>query len=197
VLFAAISQNGCPFCCEFTCQQTPTPTPAFDAQGRPVFIRHTGTFLIVIEGQKGSSGIDPGTNIFPSGSDRGDVQVLFSRDIGDPGNPNLICDKGPPPVPFGGVPGIDPPNFDPGQSVTEAIQDFACRLSVQEDTSVACTRNRFGQYAYLNPLSRKQFCYQVPETTEFQEGDTVVDIQLKDLAGNLGPKKEFVVRVEP
>ena len=49
----------------------------------------------------------------------------------------------------------------------------------------------------MNPASRKQFCYQVPETTEFQVGDTIVDIQLKDLAGNLGPKKEFVVRVVP
>jgi hypothetical protein len=193
----AINQNGCPFCCEFTCQTTPTPTPAFDAQGRPVFVRGTGIFLFVIEGQKGSSNLDPGTNIFPFGSDRGDVQVLFSRDIGDPGNPNRICDKGPPPIPFGGVPGINPPIFGPGTNVTEAIQDMACRFSVQEDTSVACTRNRFGQFSYLGFNTRKQFCYQVPASTEFQVGDTIVAMQLQDVAGNLGPKKEVVVRVLP
>jgi len=163
-----------------------------------VFVRHSGTFLLVIEGQKGSSGIDPGTNIFPFGDDRGDVQVLFSRDIGDPGNPNLICDKGPAPLPFGGVPGMDPPLFLPSIDVTQKIQDFSCRLSVQEDPSVACTRNKFGAFAFLSPTSRKQFCYQVPESTAFQFGvDTIVAIQLKDLAGNLGPKKEFVVRVVP
>ena len=163
-----------------------------------MFVRHSGTFLFVIEGLKGSSGIDPGTNIFPFGDDRGDVQVLFSRDIGDPGNPNIICDKGPAPLPFGGVPGINPPLFLPGTLVTQAIQDFECRVSVQEDTSVACTRDKNGNFAYLNPLSRKQFCYQVPESTEFEFGvDTIVAIQLKDLAGNLGPKKEFVVRVVP
>jgi hypothetical protein len=193
----AINQNGCPFCCEFTCQQTPTPTPLFDPQGRPIFVRQTGTFLLVIEGRKGSSNLDPGTNIFPFGDDRGDVQVLFSRDIGDPGHPNLICDKGPDPIPFGGVPGINPPDFVPGTNVTQAIQDMACRFSIQEDTSVACTRNRFGAFAYLGSNSRKQFCYPVPQTTEFDIGDTIMAIQLRDVAGNLGPKTEIVVRVQP
>ena len=75
--------------------------------------------------------------------------------------------------------------------MTEAIQDFSCRLSVQEDTSVACTRNRIGAYAYFSPTSRKQFCYQVPETTAFEFGvDTIVAAsRLKDLAGNLGSEE--------
>jgi hypothetical protein len=193
----AINQNGCPFCCEFTCQLTPTPTPLFDPQGRPIFVRGTGTFLIVFEGAKGSSNLDPGTDIFPFGEDRGDVQVLFSRDIGDPGNNNLICDKGPPPIPFGGVPGINPPNFDPGAEITEAIQDVACRFTVQETSDLACTRNRFGAFSYLGSGTRKQFCFQVSQTTVFDVGDTTVAAQLQDLAGNLGPKKEFVVRVLP
>jgi hypothetical protein len=196
--FGAINQNGCPFCCEFVCQLTPTPTPLFDAQGRQIFIRHTGTFLLAVEGAKGSSNLDPGTNIFPFGDDRGDLQILFSRDIGDPGNNNRICDKGPPPLPFGGVPGINPPIFGPDPEVTEAIQDVACRFSVQENSEVACTRSRFGAFSYLGgPPSRKQFCFQVSQTTVFEAGDTVVAVQLRDVAGNLGPKKEFIIRVLP
>ena len=34
-------------------------------------------------------------------------------------------------------------------------------------------------------------------TAEFQTGDTLVRIQLRDVAGNIGPNKEFVVRVQP
>jgi hypothetical protein len=198
----AISQDGCPFCCEFSCMLTPTPTPFINDEGREVFVRSAGQFLLVIEGRRGASNLNPGTNLNPFGSDRGDLQVLLSMPIGDPGDPSgfgstRVCDMGPPPTPFGGVPGINPPVFAPGQAVTDAIHDMQCRFSIQETTLVACTRSAFGDFAYRGSGTRTQFCYQVPMTAAFQPGDTVVAIQLRDVAGNLGPVKEIVVRVEP
>jgi hypothetical protein len=198
----AIAQDGCPFCCEFSCQLTPTPTPHIDEQGRQVFTHSVGQFLFVIEARRGSSNINPGANIFPDAGDRGDVQVLLSAPIGDINDPigfgsTAECDMGPPPTPFGGVPGIDPPDFGPGASITAAIRDFECRFSVQETTGVACTRNNFGDFSYLGAQTRTQFCFQVPMTAAFQPGDTLVRIQLRDLGGNIGPVKELVVRVEP
>jgi hypothetical protein len=194
---AAVSQDGCPFCCEFLCQQTPTPTPFIDENGREVFVRGSGTFLLVIEARRGASNLEPGTTLaLPFGDDRGDVQVLVSQDIGD-GSP-AKCDQGPPPTPFGGVPGIDPPLFGPDQDVTDAIQDMACRFTVQPIVAGSqCTRNRFGDFAYIGAGTRQQFCYQVPLTAAFHTGDTVVAMQLRDVAGHLGPKKEIVVRVLP
>ena len=123
------------------------------------------------------------------------MQVLVSRNIGN--GSTAMCDAGPPPTPFGGVPGTDPTVFGPGQTITNAIVDMECRFSIQENTAVACTRDRQGDFAFLGSGTRKQFCYQVPETAEFPIGDTVVAIQLRDLAGNIGPKKEIVVRVLP
>jgi len=106
-----------------------------------------------------------------------------------------VCDMGPPPTPFGGVPGVDPPDFAAGQTITDAIQDMQCRFSIQETSSVACTRNRFGDFAFLGASTRKQFCFQVPLSAQFQPGDNLVGIQLRDGAGNIGPKKEIVIRV--
>ncbi|HSP95911.1 MAG TPA: hypothetical protein VL049_01525 [Candidatus Dormibacteraeota bacterium] len=199
---AAIAQDGCPFCCEYSCMLTPTPTPYIDENGRQVFVNHIGQFLLVVEARRGTSNSNPGTNLFPSGSDRGDLQVLVSEPIGDPSDPvgfgsTRVCDIGPPPTPFGGVPGIDPPTFGADQSITDAIHDMQCRFSIQETTAVACTRDNFGNFAYLGANTRTQFCYQVPMTAAFQRGRTIVAIQLRDLAGNLGPRKEIVVDVEP
>ena len=61
---------------------------------------------------------------------------------------------GPPPTPFGGVPGINPPNFDPGTTITNAIKDMECRFSIQETSDVACTRNNFGDFAYPRQPAR-------------------------------------------
>jgi hypothetical protein len=200
----AIAQDGCPFCCEFSCQLTPTPTPFIDENGRQVFVHSVGQFLLVVEGQRGPSNLNPGTNVFPFGSDRGDLQVLVSRSTGNIHDPNgfgstAICDMGPPPTPFGGVPGVSPPDFGPSQQTTDAIQDLECRFSTNTVSAIsnACTRNRFGDFGYISSGARTQYCYQVPMTGAFQDGDTVVALQLGDVAGNLGPHREFVVRVVP
>jgi hypothetical protein len=199
----AINQDGCPFCCEFLCRLTPTPTPIIDSLGREVLLRTTGTFLLAIEGRRGSSNIDPGGNNLPVDDDRGDLQILINHSTGEPNSAGFgsteICDKGPPPTPFGGVPGIDPPDLsNMSPAVTAAIQDMACRFTVIEnDPTKACTRVQNGDFGFLGTSTRKQYCYQVPLSGEFQAGDNAVTIQLRDLAGNLGPKKEVVIRVLP
>lgn len=191
-----VNADGCAGCCEYSCYLTPTPTPMYDEAGRRVFLSASGMFLFVLEGAQGSSRRDPGTNLSAWGSNRGDVQVLFSRDLGDPGPRNLICDRGPPPEPVGGVPGIDPPDFRDGADVTGSIQDFECRLTVQESSQYACTRDATN-FRYMNGNSRKQFCAQVSRSIRFAPGDTIVAARLRDTAGNLGPAKEIVVRVLP
>ena len=203
VSFAApVDQNGCSFCCAFLCQLTPTPTPFIDDHGRQVFLRDSGEFLLVVEAAAGSSGRPPDTSdLMPSGNDRGDLQVIVSQNIGN--GSAAICDMGPAPSPFGGVPGItDPSQFGPptggSSQVTAAIQDMECRFNLQPSGGqFACTRNSFGDFGYLGSNTQAQFCFQVPATAQFQSGDTVVGIQLKDVSGNLGPRKDIVIRVQP
>jgi hypothetical protein len=166
-------------------------------------LRDSGEFLLVVEGAQGASGRPPATNdLMPSGSDRGDLQVLVSQKIGD--GSAVTCDMGPPPTPFGGVPGITdptqfgPPSFGSSAQVTAAIQDMECRFNLQlTGSQFACTRNSFGDYGYLGSGTQAQFCFQVPATAQFNTGDTVVAIQLKDSVGNLGPRKDIVIRVQP
>jgi hypothetical protein len=167
----------------------------FDEAGREIFVRHSGQVLLAIEGSRGPSNRDPGERLLVSGAVRPDVQVLFSENLGD-GSPQ-ICDLGPPPAPFGGVPGFDPPVFGPSENVTSALQDMACRLSVQRTSSDACTRDRFGLFNFLGSGSRKQFCALIPLAAGFHLDDTIVAVQMVDTAGNLGPIKEIVVRVRP
>lgn len=158
-------------------------------------MRSSGQFLFVVEGARGASGRDPGENLNATGQARPDVQILVTNDIGN-GSP-ARCDKGPPPTPFGGVPGFDPPNFEPTQDVTTALQDMACRFILQRSTGDACTRDRTGKFNFLGAASRKQFCFSIPQSARFPFGDSIVALQLVDTQGNIGPKKEFVVRVLP
>ncbi len=158
-------------------------------------MRPNGQFLFVIEGARGTSNREPGEKLEVSGAERPDVQVLVSRNLGD--GSTIACDKGPAPQPLGGVPGITPQDFGPESEVTTALQDFACRLAVQKTSGDACTRNRFGLFSFIAPTTRKQFCLAVPRTTAFPVGDTIVALQLLDTQGNVGPRKEIVIRVDP
>jgi hypothetical protein len=199
-----VSQDGCQFCCQFSCLLTPTPTPIIE-NGRQVFIHSVGQFLFVIEGQRGPSNLNPGINMTPDGDDRGDLQILVSRATGAIHDPvgfgsTAVCDIGPPPTPFGGVPGTNPPVFLPGDAITNAIKDLECRFTpVQFNSQIsgACTRKSNGDFAFLNAATRTQYCYQVPMTGAFQVGDTLVSVQLRDVGGNIGPTKEFIIRVLP
>ncbi len=198
--FGPLDGDGCAFCCEFRCRLTPTPTPHFDGEGKRVFSRRFGRFLLVLEGRSGVTGLQPGdegtvsaggsvvTTADPSG--RPSVQVLANRSIGN-GSLAIDCQT----VPLGGVPGIAPPDFRPGSDVTQALADMACRFVRSGGSSSACTVDEAGDFSFLNSASTRQFCFQVPEAAVFPPGDTIVAVQLRDTRGVLGPRREIVVRV--
>jgi hypothetical protein len=194
VSFAApVDPDGCPFCCEFVCQQTPTPTPEFDAEGRRVYERTQGRFLFIVEGARGPSNRLPGNLLAPQ-SGLPDLQILMDRNLGN--GSTTVCDKGPSPLPSGGVPAASSLDFaDP--AAADAMRDMACRFIIQTSASNACTRNRYGDFAFLGAGSVKQYCFQVPESVSFPLGDTVVAVRLRDTGGTVGPPVEFVVRVAP
>lgn len=154
-----------------------------------------GRFLLVLEGMRGSANRPVGTNLFPADpAQRPQPQILSAKPLGN--GSTEVCDTGPAPQ-GGGVPGISPPDFRVGQDVTDALRDLMCRFSVHSSSSTACTLNRFGDFGFVGSGTQTQFCFQVPQTVEFPAGDTVLAAQLTDTAGNLGPRKEIVIRVLP
>jgi hypothetical protein len=219
--FRPVLASGCPDCCEFSCRLTPTPEREFDEQGRPIYTLGSGRALIVVEGQLGPSAGQPGfegviidqingivgTITHPSG--RPSLQLLNKNKWGN--GSSAVCDVGPVP-PAGGVPGFDPPYIDCADllepelslclsrfaAVTNALKDVACRFIFVNSVGNACTRNKFGDFSYLNPANTtRQYCFQVPVSAELPVGDNVMAAQLRDQQGNLGPKQEIVVRVLP
>jgi hypothetical protein len=197
----AVNQDGCPFCCEFTCQLTPTPTPEFDTQGRRVFRRGSGNFMLVAEAAPGTSGRQPGTEGVFDGrsvvsitdaSGRPSLQMLASRDLGN-GTLAVDCRT----IPLGGVKGFPALSFGSGADITTGLQDMACRFEVETATTNACTRDRFGNFAFLSSSTTRQFCFPVSAVSTFPDGDTIVAVQFRDVSGNLGPRQEIVIRVDP
>ena len=196
-----VNQDGCPFCCEFSCQQTPTPTPEVDAQGRRVYRRSTGQFLLVVEGGLGTSNRNPGTEgVFSGGtvlsitnaSGKPSLMVLSDHNLGN-GSLQVDCRT----EPLGGVRGFPALDFDAGADVTTALADMACHFELATSSMFACTRDAFGNFAFVSPQSVRQFCFQVSNVTEFPDGRSTVAVQLRDTSGNLGPRYEFVVVVDP
>ena len=53
--FRPVRSDGCPGCCEFICQGTPTPAPELDPQGREIYRYPSGQFLLVVEAGPGTS----------------------------------------------------------------------------------------------------------------------------------------------
>jgi hypothetical protein len=200
--FGAINQDGCGFCCEFRCQTTPTPAPEFDPQGRRVFRRREGTFLLVVEAGPGTSLRQPGSEgvfngrsidgiIDPSG--RPSLQILSENALGN-GSINIDCRT----LPLGGVKSFrGRMNFPPDGDVTTGLVDMACRFELETSSATACTRNRFGDFSFLASGTTRQYCFQVSDVSRFPIGLTILALQLRDTSGNLGPRQEIVIRVDP
>lgn len=142
-------------------------------------------------------------------SGRPSLQVIDTMMWGN--GSSAVCDVGPNP-PAGGIPGVDPPYIDcdglmePEFSqclsrvamVTDALKDVACRFLYVTQVANSCTRNKFGDFAFLNPTSTtRQYCFQIPISAELAVGDHIMVAQIRDSQGNLGPKQEIVVRVLP
>lgn len=197
----AVDQDGCGSCCQFACLRTPTPTPEIDSLGRRVFRRTAGQFLLIVEAGPGTSARQPSSEgVFSGGallpiahvSGRPSLQVQSARNLGN-GSLEVDCRT----TPLGGVRGFPSLDFAAGSTVTTGLTDMACRFELATSTTTACTRDRYGNFAFLGSGTTRQFCFQVKTVDEFPDGVNVVAVQLRDTSGNLGPKKEFVVIVEP
>lgn len=160
--------------------------PVGTQAGLPVFQRPAGSgFLLVVEGRAGASRRPVGIATFQpdSGSERRpDLQILTSRALGD-GSPE-VCS--------GGVPAVVPPDYRPERFVSDALNDLGCNFAL---ATGACTVNTHGQPALVTSTSQIQFCATVARSWAFPPGDTLLTVRLRDVAGNLGPARQLVVRV--
>jgi hypothetical protein len=192
VFLGAADFDGCYGCCAAACETTPTPTPAFDAEGHRIFVRNSGQFALIVEGKRGSSNVAVGTILIPANSSlRPDLQVESTNDLGD--GSLAACDV----ASGGGVPGINPPDFGPGQSITNALRDFACRF-VFFPANSACTKvDKTNAFRTVEPSATHQFCDFVTGIALFPEGDSLVTAQLRDKDGNLGQPAQIIIRVMP
>lgn len=141
-------------------------------------------------------------------SGRPSLQLLASMDLGN--GSSQVCD-GSPVNPPGGVPGFAPPIIDcddpdltPAQQlacqsqeseVTDALVDVACRFAFVTSEGNACTKNPFGDFAFLADNTTRQYCFQIPTDSQLPAGETVLKVQARDGAGFLGPASEIVIRV--
>jgi hypothetical protein len=196
-----VRANGCVVCDDpqCVCGTTPSPTPFFDDGGRRIYeVGIDSGFLLVVEAQPGASGEPVGDFVpppIPGWPQRPDLQIQSDRNLGD--GSTAICDVEPPSD--GGVPGIDPPNFDPAAGVNDALTDFACRFEALSPGN-PCTLNSNGSPATVSPslpVNSKQFCYIVATSASFPPGETILSVRVRDEAGNVGNIGQIVVRVLP
>ena len=171
------------------------------SEGYPIYSRPVASgFLVVVEARRGTGGRPIGTfgtvDSPSSGSVRADLQILVSRPLGD--GSAAVCDTGPfPDAPIGGVPGTDPLEFGPGQQVTDALNDLACRFDVHLTSARACTFDDLGNFSFAAADSERQFCT-VPAIgieLRFPSGDTDVVARVLDTDDNVGSTARMVVRV--
>lgn len=173
--------------------------PSGIADGLPIFVHPTGTgFSIVVEGTFGSSGAPLGISAFQSdGSSFPDLQVQVSRPLGN--GSRAVCDESAPNA--GGVPAVNPPSFEPTQTNIDAVNDLGCRfvdgngLPVGRKDTEACVQFQTGEHGFVGADSRIQFCGLMTSVLQFPPGDTLVTVRLRDMAGNVGPIAQMVVRV--
>jgi hypothetical protein len=169
-----------------------------DALNRPVYTDDEGRNLIlVVEGREGPNGTT--VALMTLGDPVPDLQMLVSHDLGD-GDPR-VCDVGPPSP--GGVAASPALAFNDEEDVLDAMNDLGCRFDDGQgspsgrDLGIeACTRSMrdFG-FGFVDPTTTAQFCAEVTQSWRFQPGDTVVAARMSDLTGNVGARREIVVRV--
>jgi hypothetical protein len=128
------------------------------------------------------------------------MQIQSSTSLGN--GSTAVCDTQAQNV--GGIPGIappqygGPPDYSPGQGITDALTDWACRFDVFQPSG-PCTLNEFGNPAVLSPgglvSGGRQFCHAVRFGVEdFPLNDSLLTVQSRDTQGFIGPQKQIVVR---
>lgn len=175
------------------------PPADYDENGRPVFRTGRQGFFMVIEAGTGTDHEPVGASAFSSDpSATPDLEVIVSRPLGD--GSTAVCDKSLPHQ--GGVPAVVPFDFSTAQSVVDAINDFGCRVTdgVGAPRGIshsydACTFFPDGDFHYVNPDSRMQFCAYIANPWSFRQGATVVKARVRDTTGVFGMPREIVVQV--
>lgn len=167
-------------------------SPREVVQGLSVYQRPAGQgFKLVIEAKPGANGVSVGKEVFRRDPWRPEVRpdlwVLVSARLGD--GSREVCD--------GGVPPVHPPDFRPRRLVTDAINDLGCHVTVATSPAFACTQDRFGRGAFVGDGTQVQFCLEVSRALIFSDGETLVTVRVRDVAGTLGPLQQIRVRVGP
>ncbi len=169
-----------------------TPTPGVI----PVFsVPYGSGFYLVVEAL-------PGTDQRPAGltteASNGppDLQIQATRALGD-GSPAVCDDMAPT---FGGVPAIDPPILDDPGAIVDQLNDFGCRFydgktraPVGHNCAVSCIRPGNHDFECESDQNAVQFCALIDTPLRFQQGDTLVTVQIRDSAGNLGPPAQLIL----
>jgi hypothetical protein len=186
-----------------------TMTPVgTSAGGVPIYQGGIGSgFNLVVEGRPGSSGKPVGQQTFNYAPNdptvRPDLQIEVNRQLGD--GSLTVCDNT---TPIGGIPMIDPPSFAVTQAISDALNDLGCRFvdgkgnPGARSSADACTVFPDGTFGFVCQAasatcpkgpSTVQFCGQIARAFNFQPGDTLVTVQLRDSAGNTGPPAQIII----
>jgi hypothetical protein len=170
--------------------------------GVPIYSRLVGAaFSIVVEGKPGASGLPVGGSAYQPGSASfPDLQIEVARPLGN--GSAAVCDSTGPMA--GGVPAVDPLNFNAVPSTIDAVNDLACRFldgsgkpGARRSPDDSCVMFMSSEPGFVNQNTTIQFCGFVTGVMEFPPGDTLVTVRLRDEGNNPGPMAQLVVRVGP
>jgi len=180
----------------------PAPPTEYDDFGRAMYKIAAGSgFYMVVEASPGRNGVRVGFDAFDYDPTDPrvlpDLQVLFSQQLGN--GSLLVCDTEA--GMQGGVPAAVPFEFVEVTSVSDAINDFGCRVNdgsgnpqgVGEND--ACTQFTDGSFHFVEPDTTLQFCAPIAAAWTFTRGVTVVKARVRDAGGVVGAEREIVVQV--
>jgi hypothetical protein len=157
-------------------------------------------FVLVIEGKPGAGGEPVGASTYdPTGSSFPDLALQVTRPLGN--GSTTVCDN--PQDNPGGVPATSPVSFEATPENIAAANDFGCRFldgagghKARTNRSDSCV-NFNGEFDFVDPSTRLQFCGFINVPLGFQSGDTTVTARLRDVRGNWGEVAQIVIRVSP
>lgn len=180
---------------------TPQDPTDVDPGGIPIYRRLFGTgFSLVVEAQPGDSLRAAGRSVYTPGGVP-DLLIQANRPLGN--GSTAVCDDQPPA--WGGVPGIDPPQIENPETITDALNDLGCRFRDGQGVPTArscidgCVRLPDGESRCYSGSGggTVQFCGQITGPLAFPDGDTLVTVRVRDITGNLGPPAQLILRVQP
>ena len=167
----------------------------------PIYVRNAGAiFHLVVEGRPGISRRAVGPTAYVDDlSDFPDLQIEAANALGD--GSSAVCDRSG--SNRGGVPGLDPANFDPTPANIALVNDLACRFldglgqPLGRGPNNPCVKFRPSEdYRFVNPASTMEFCGRVESEIAFPVGDTLITVRLRDIDGHVGEPAHFVIRIQ-